>query len=78
MTSFKKCYVRNHLSKLLTSCLTAIKNMLSSTVKRYMRDPVKIYIGLLNFFLDKLKARDFNATFLSTYDFSILKHYFTS
>ena len=35
------------LSKLLTSCLTAVKNMLSSTVKRYMRDPVKIYFGLL-------------------------------
>ena len=34
------------LSKLLTSCLTAVKNMLSSTVKRYMRDPVKIYFGL--------------------------------
>ena len=29
------------LSKLLTSCLTAVKNMLSSTEKRYMRDPVK-------------------------------------
>ena len=35
------------LSKLLTSCLTAIKNMLSSFVKRYMRDPVKTYFGLL-------------------------------
>ena len=35
------------LSKLLTSCLTAVKNMLSSTVKRYMRDPVNIYFGLL-------------------------------
>ena len=35
------------LSKLLTSCLTAAKNMLSSTVKRYMRDPVKTYFGLL-------------------------------
>ena len=34
------------LSKLLTSCLTAVKNMLSRTVKRYMRDPVKIYFGL--------------------------------
>ena len=32
------------LSKLLTSCLTAVKNMLSSTVKRYMTDPVKIYL----------------------------------
>ena len=29
------------LSKLLTSCLTAVKNVLSSTVKRYMRDLVK-------------------------------------
>ena len=33
------------LSKLLTSCLMAVKNMLSSTLKRYMRDPVKIYYG---------------------------------
>ena len=31
----------------LTSCLTAVKNMLSSTVKRYMRDMVKTYFGLL-------------------------------
>ena len=29
------------LSRLLTSCLTAVKNMLSNIVKRYMRDPVK-------------------------------------
>ena len=29
------------LSKLLTSCLAAVKNILSSTVKRFMRDPVK-------------------------------------
>ena len=44
--------------------------MLSSTVKRYMRDPVKTYFGLL--ILDKLKARDFNATILSAYGFSTL------
>ena len=31
-------------SKLLTSCLIVVKNMLSSTVKRYMRDPVKTYL----------------------------------
>ena len=37
------------LSKLLTSCLTAVKTMLSSTVKRYIRDPVKIYFGPLKF-----------------------------
>ena len=35
------------LSKLLTSCLTAVKNILSSTVKRYMGDPIKTYFGLL-------------------------------
>ena len=58
--------------------------MLSSTVKRYMRDPVKTYFGERsgkNLFwsiknsreiLDKLKARDFNATSLSNYEFSTL------
>ena len=35
------------ISKLLTSFLTAVQNMLSSTVKRYMRDGVKTYFGLL-------------------------------
>ena len=28
--------------------LQLLKNMLSSIVKRYMRDPVKTYVGLLN------------------------------
>ena len=37
------------LSKLLTSCLTAVKNMLSYIVKSNMRDPVKTYFGLLKF-----------------------------
>ena len=40
-----------------------------------MRDPVKYYFGLLiksGEILDKLKARDLNATSLSTYDFSTL------
>ena len=49
--------------------------MLLSTVKRYMKDPVRIYFGLLQIlvqFLDKLKARDFNVTSLSTYDFPTL------
>ena len=35
------------VSKWLNSCLTTVKNMLSSIVKRYMRDPVKNYFGLL-------------------------------
>ena len=50
--------------------------MLSNIVKRYMRDSVKTYFGLLKIqvkgFLDKLKANAFNATSLSTYDFSTL------
>ena len=48
---------------------TAVKNMLSSTVKRYMRDPVKnLFWSIKNSveILDKLKAKDFNATSLST------------
>ena len=63
------------LSKLLTSSLTAVKNMLSSIVKRYMGDPVKNLFWSIKHsgeILDKLKARDFNATSLSTYDFSTL------
>ena len=35
------------LSKLLTSCLTAVKNMLLSTVKRYMKDLARIYFDQL-------------------------------
>ena len=39
----------NRTSKLLTSCLTAVKNMSKSTVlrKRYMKGPVRVYFGLL-------------------------------
>ena len=49
--------------------------MLSSTMKRYMRDPVKnLFWSIKNpsEILDKLNAGDFNATSLSTYDFSTL------
>ena len=48
------------LSKLLTSCLTAVKNMLSRSIKKSGE------------IFDNFKARDFNATSLSTYDFSTL------
>ena len=40
-----------------------------------MSDPIKTYFGLLKKsgeILNKLKARDFNVTSLSTYDFSTL------
>ena len=42
-----RVFMTTELSKLLTSCLTAVKNMLSSTEKMYMRDPGKICFGLL-------------------------------
>ena len=54
--------------KLLTSCLAAVKNMLLSTVKRYMKDPVRIYFS--GEVLNKYKARESNVTSLSPYDFS--------
>ena len=34
------------LSKLLTSCITAVKNMLLGTLKKYMKDPVRSYFYL--------------------------------
>ena len=34
------------LSKLLTSCLTTVKNILLSIVKRFLGDPVKTNFGL--------------------------------
>ena len=46
IANFSSC-TTTELSKLLTLCLTVVKNMLSSFVKRYMRDPVKTYFGLL-------------------------------
>ena len=53
-TPYKARFIANsssctttELSKSLTSCLTAVKNMLSSIVKKYMRDIVKTNFGLL-------------------------------
>ena len=61
-------------------CLTAV-NMLSSTVKKYEKSGKILFWYIKNSgeILDKHKARDFNATSLSTYDFSTvyipLPHY---
>ena len=44
--AYSSACTTTELSKLSTSCLTAVKNMLSSSVKRYMRDLVKPYFGL--------------------------------
>ena len=63
------------LSKLLTSCLTAIKkHVVKNCEKDYETSGKNLfwYIKKSGEVLDKLKARDFNATSLSTYDFSSL------
>ena len=63
------------LSKLLTSWLTAVKkHVIKYCEKVYERSGKKLFWSIKNSgeILDKLKARDFNATSLSTYDFSTL------
>ena len=63
------------LSKLLTSCLTAVKkHVIKYCEKVYERSGKNLFWSIKNSgeILDKLKARDFNATSLSTYDFSAL------
>ena len=62
-------------SKLLTSCLTAVKkHVIKYCEKVYKRSGKNLFWSIKNSceILDKLKARDFNATSLSTYDFSTL------
>ena len=63
------------LSKLLTSCLTAVKkHVVKYCEKVYERSGKNLFWSIKNSgeILDKLKARDNNATSLSTYDFSTL------
>ena len=64
------------LSKLLTSCLTAVKKhvIMLYCEKVYERSGKNVFWSIKNSgeILDKLKARDFNATSLFTYDFSTL------
>ena len=63
------------LSKLLTSCLTAVtKHVIKYCEKVYERSGKNLFwsIKKSSEILDKLKARDFNATSLSTHDFSTL------
>ena len=63
------------LSKLLTSCLTAVKkHVIKYCEKVYERSGKNLFWSIKNSgeILDKLKARDFNATSLSIYDFSTL------
>ena len=63
------------LSKLLTSCLTAVKNhVIRYFEKVYERSDKNLFWSIKNSgeVLNKLKSRVFHATSLSTYDFSTL------
>ena len=63
------------LSKLLTSCLTAVKNHVIKYCKKvYERSGKYFFWSIKNSdeVLNKLKSRGFRATSLSTYDFSTL------
>ena len=63
------------LSKLLTSCLTAVKNhVMRYCEKVYERSGKTLFWSTKNSgeVLNKLKSRGFRATSLSTYDFSTL------
>ena len=65
----------SELSKLLTSCLTAVKNhVIRYYEKVYERSRKNAYWPIKNSgeVLNKLKSRGFRATSLSTYDFSTL------
>ena len=60
------------LSKLVTSCLTAVKNhAIRYCEKVYERSGKKLFLSIKNSgeVLNKLKSRRFRATSLSTYDF---------
>ena len=63
------------LSKLLTSCVTAVKNhAIRYCEKVYERSDKNLFWSIKNSggVLNKLKSRGFRATSLSTYDFSTL------
>ena len=63
------------LSKVLTSCLTAIKNhWIKYCEKTYEREGINYFWSIKNSneILNKLKTNGFQASTISTYDFSTL------
>ena len=84
-TPYKARFIANsssctttELSKLLTSCLTAVKNhVIRYCEKVYERSGKNLFWSIKNSgeVLNKLKSRGFRATSLSTYDFSTLYHF---
>ena len=80
IANFSSC-TTTELSKLLTSCLIVVKkHVIKYCEKVYERSGKNLFWSIKNSseILDKLKARDINATSLSTYDFFYSLHYFTS
>ena len=82
MTAYKARFIANsssctttELSKLLTSCLTAVKSRVIRYCETvYERSRKNIFWSIKNSgeVLSKLKSRGYRATSLSTYDFSTL------
>ena len=62
------------LSKLLSACISRSKHVIKYCGKLYERSRKNLFRSIENpgEILDKLKARDFNVTSVSTYDFSTL------
>ena len=74
-SSFIANSTTTELSKLLTSCLTNIKNhVIKYCEKIYERSGKNLFCPIKNSceVLNKLKSRGFRASSLSTYDFSTL------
>ena len=81
-TPYKARFIANsssctttELSKLLTSCLTAVKNLVIRYCEKvYERSGKNLFWSIKNSgeVFNKLKSRGFRATSLSTYDFSTL------
>ena len=77
---YKACFIANSssctttsLSQVLTSCLTAIKNhWIKYCEKTYEREGINYFWSIKNSteILDKLKTKGFQASTISTYDFS--------
>ena len=74
ITNSSSC-TTNELSKILTSCLTAVKNHVIRYCEKVYERSGKILFWLIKNsgeVLNKLKSKGFRATSLLTYDFSTL------
>ena len=67
-------YTSTSLYKVLTSCLTAIKNHWIKYCEKTYREGINYFWSIKNSteILNKLKTKGFQASIISTYDFSTL------